>query len=108
MFDKLQPPRRDIIQTVMKAPLNRPARMCALLLCTHRQSSGRHLDRQAAEQHRREAGTRADVIVSERVLAVDQQLAAVIAVVVRQLRPKQTKYRRRDLCTFSAMTSRLL
>jgi len=79
-----------------------------MLLCTHRQSSGRHLDRQAAEQHRREAGTRADVIVSERVLAVDQQLAAVIAMVVRQLRPKQTKYRRRDLCTFSAMTSRLL
>ena len=53
---------------------------------TDRECSGRHLDGHAAEQHRREVGARPDVVVTERVVAVDQQLTAVVAVIVRQLR----------------------
>ena len=54
---------------------------------TDRESSGGHLDGHAAEQDRSEAGTRADVVVSEWVLTVHQQLATVFAVIVCQLRP---------------------
>jgi len=57
---------------------------------TDRQSSSRHLDRHSAEHDRREAGTRADVVVPERLLAVHQQLATVISVIVRQLHAPRT------------------
>jgi len=55
---------------------------------TYRPSARRHLNCHSAEQYRCEAGARTNVIVSERVLAVHQQLAAVVVVVVRQLHPE--------------------
>jgi len=76
---------------------------------TYRPSSSRHLDRHSAEQNGWEAGTRTNVVTTERVLAVYQQSAAVIAMVVRQLCSKGIQHRRyfSALCVVSMNNNKL-
>jgi len=72
----------------------------------HRPPSGRHLDRHSAEHDRREAGTRTDVVSSERILTIDQQLTAVVVVIIRQLYDRITSTISRVHCALlSAMSN---
>jgi len=73
----------------------------------HRPPSGRHLDRHSAEHDRREAGTRTDVVSSERILAIDQQLTAVVVVIIRQLydRTRQPSHVFTVLCCLLCRTN---